>query len=107
MQNRSASVVIVAGNKLIGSSYTTPELEFNGTDEVDESRAGAAGKSVPARLQAPGLSQPLMVQVSERYEFYYLFCHSRHILYHAGLFLALFGTFGENFCMHEGHACMA
>jgi hypothetical protein len=67
MQDRSASVVMVADNKLIGSSFTSPGAEVTDIDAGDEEKPLAHGKGLlPARLQAPGLSPPLDVLVSER-----------------------------------------
>lgn len=65
MQDRSASVVIVAGSKLIGSTYTTSDAELTDMATSDEAKPATTGRGLPARLQAPGLSPPLDVHVSE------------------------------------------
>ena len=69
MQDRSASVVMVAGSKLIGSSFSTPSADFSDVGAGDEPQAKSVGtaRGLPARLQAPGLSPPLDVHVSERF----------------------------------------
>jgi hypothetical protein len=66
---RSASVLMVGGTKLIGSTFTIPgaQLAHVPTDDAKaKERPTTTGKGLPTRLQASGLAPPLDVHVSER-----------------------------------------
>lgn len=64
----AASVVMVVGGKLIGATFTTPDPQLMDGEGSDGERA-ALGRSIPAKLQAPGHAPPLEVAVSHRCRF--------------------------------------